>query len=225
MRRLKFLFYLSIILLVAGGVLFVKDNRHQSVANIAENLKNKTTVFYSSNFKRVYALHKVDELKDMERLCMEGASILAGAGLNAEYLQIQDGNDDPFTLSGEYLDKNLQKGKEYIVIDVSRGQTRHGKTIKTKLGMCCPISIILSQKSLSFDRSLLLAGRIKAVIHKSYPDLPVQIIQTDDRDYNQSKGYMGMLIEFGDAANLYEEARNSLKIFCNALIKVSGDEY
>jgi len=220
LRRIGFIHFLSIIVLIIGGLLFVKDNRYESTVKIIENLKDKEIIFYSSNFKRLYNNFKSGDVPDMEKLCNLGLIYMMERGLNASSLKIEPYNLDPYALSGVYLDKSLRKDKKYILIDINRSMSKHGRKYKGQNGDCCPIFIILSKKSKSYDQSLLFAGRIKSEIDKKYKKLPVQIISTNSEDYNQSRGYIGMLVEFGDAANTYEEAKESLKIFCDAMIEV-----
>lgn len=220
MRRIVFIHLLSIVVLIIGGILFVKANRHESTVKIIENLKDKDVVFYSSNLKRAYINFKTGETPDMEKLCTLGLNYMKENGINASSLKIEPGDLDPYSLSGVYLDKNLMKDKKYILVDLNRNMTKHGSKYKGQNGNCCPISIILSKKSKSYDQSLLFAGRVKSLIDKKYTTLPVHIISTDSEDYNQSKGYIGMLVELGDAANTYDEARESLKILCDAMTEV-----
>jgi stage II sporulation protein P len=220
MNRIRYLYFLSIAALIFGGFLFVKAHRYENTVKIIEDLKSKSIIIYSSNFRRLYIDSRDGGIKDMEKLCMEGSNIIKNSGLDCTFLKILDGNEDPYTLSGIYIDKYLNKNNKYILIDISRNQSRRGEKYNVGQSKCSSISIILSRKSKSYDDSLLFAGRVKSIIDKKYDILPVQIIHTDSDDYNQSKGYISMLVEIGDAANTYDEAMQSLKIFSEALIEV-----
>ncbi|KPU43102.1 stage II sporulation protein P (SpoIIP) [Oxobacter pfennigii] len=220
MKRHSILFYISIAVLIAAGMLFIKSNRYEKTVRIIEDLKDKTVVFYSSNFKRLYLNSPQSQVGDMEKLCFEGYNIINDGGMSSFLLRIEDGNADPYTLSSSKLDKVLKKDDQYILLDLSRGQTRHGEKYIAGDKNCSPIDIIISKKSLSFDQSLLFIGRVKAVIEKKYPTLPVRITTVDTEDYNQSLGYIGILIELGDSANSYDEAKESMKILCEAIKEV-----
>lgn len=224
MRRVKYLYYISILAFVAVGILFVKANRYKSAISIIDTIKDKIIVVYSSNYKRLYAGSAQRGVNDMGMMCIEAVSLLKEGGLNSVYLRPEEGSEDPYTLSGRYLEKNLDKKYKYALIDISRGQTKYGKKYTIQNRTFCPISIVLSKKSSSYDSTLLFAGRIKEIMDKKYETLPVQIITVDDRDYNQSMGSIGMLVEIGDAANSYEEARESLQIFCQAVLSVAKME-
>ncbi|HBM76049.1 MAG TPA: hypothetical protein DD429_10940 [Clostridiaceae bacterium] len=224
MRRVKFLYYISIAALIAVGVLFVKANRYKSTISMVSTIKDKIIVMYSSNFKRMYEDSKQRETGDMAMLCIEGVSLLKDGGLNSVYLRLGEGTEDPYTLSGLYLEKNLDKKYKYVLIDISRAQTKYGRKYDIANKVCCPISMIISKKSTSYDDTLLFAGRIKSIIDKKYGTLPVHIITVDDGDYNQSMGSMGMTVEIGDAANTYDEARECLRIFCSAVLELAGME-
>jgi len=201
-------------------MLFVKNNRYEKTIKIIENLKNKTIVIYSSNFKRLYLNSKAGQVNDMEKLCLEGTSSMKSGGLDSAYLKISEGNQDPYTLSFIYLKENLDKKKKYILIDINRGQTRHGEKYDIGGISLCPITITISKKSKSYDDSLLFMGRVKAVIDKKYNLLPVHIVTDDTLEYNQSMGYIAALIELGDASNTYEQAKESLNILCQAIKEV-----
>lgn len=220
LKRLKLVLYLSIAALIAGGMLFVKNNRYEQAVKIMEDLKDKTMVFYSSNFERAYIGSGESQSNDMEKLCMEGTRIVQNSGLNSEYVKLYPGNYDPYTLSSLELQKTLKKEVKYILVDISRGQSRHGEKFKTGEKYSCPITIIISKKSSSHDQSILFAGRVKALIDKKYGNLPVQIEASDTAEYNQGKGYIGMLVELGDAVNTYDEAEEALKILCEAFREV-----
>ena len=222
MKYIKYLYFLSIAALILGGTLFIKAHRHESTVKIIEDLRSKSIIMYSSNFRRLYIDSLSGEVKDMEKLCIEGSSILKKSGLDCSFLKTQDGNVDPYALSGASLDKNLNKNNKYILIDISRNQSRHGAKYSIGKSNCTPISIVLSKKSKSYEDSLLIAGRLKSIIDKKYETLPLQIVHSDFGEYNQGKGYIGMLLEIGDAANTYDEAMESLKIFCEALKEVVG---
>ena len=222
MKYIKYLYFLSIAALILGGTLFIKAHRHESTVKIIEDLRSKSIIMYSSNSRRLYIDSLSGEVKDMEKLCIEGSSILKKSGLDCSFLKTQDGNVDPYALSGASLDKNLNKNNKYILIDISRNQSRHGAKYSIGKSNCAPISIVLSKKSKSYEESLLIAGGLKSIIDKKYDTLPLQIVHSDFGEYNQSKGYIGMLLEIGDAANTYDEAMESLKIFCEALKEVVG---
>lgn len=220
MRLINFILYLSIAALIAGGLLFVKNNRDEHAVKIIEDLRDKTMIFYSSNIKRGYLDSPNGDISDMERLCTEGASIIKSNGLNSVFLKINEGNHDPYTLSGLYLKKTLKKDIKYILVDISRGQSKHGEKYQAGDKTCCPIKIILSKGAPSYDQSLLFAGRVKSVIDKEYARLPVLLVTDETSDYNQGMGYIGMLVELGDSENTLDEARESLQILCNALREV-----
>lgn len=220
MKHINILLYLSIIALIAGGLWFVKNNRYEKTVKMIEDLRDKTMVFYSSNFKRMYTESIQDQTGDMERLCIQGTESMKSGGLNSLYLKIDGGNLDPYTLSGLCLEKNLKKYEEYILVDISRGQSRHGGKYAAGGGNSCPITIILSKKSQSYDESLLFAGRVKSIIDKKYTDLPIRIVTQDNDSYNQSKGYIAMLVELGDAANTYEDGKKALELLCEAFKEV-----
>lgn len=222
LKKIKIMYYLSIIALIAAGTLFVQANRQAKVVGILENLDNKTIVFYSSNFKRVYKNTLDGSSRSLDMLCIEGVNYFKNAGLNSEHLEIESGNADPYTQSGFYLKNNLKKNNEYVLIDLSRDQTRYGSQYKIDGNIYCPISIKLSKKSRGYDNSLLFASRVKAYLNEKYKSLPVYLISLEDQDYNQSIGYIGMLVELGDASNTFDEARESLKIFCQALVEVNN---
>jgi stage II sporulation protein P len=154
---------------------------------------------------------------------MEGVSYLKSGGLNSVYFKIEKADADPYTQSGMYLKKNLKGTEDYVLIDISRDMTRYG--IKYEVGekYCSPITIKIAMKSKCYDSSLLFAGRVKAAIEEKYKTVPVKIITSDDgQDYNQSLGSMGMFVELGDSANTYGEAREALKIFCQAILQVDS---
>lgn len=224
MRKFKYLFYFSVAAFIIAGILFVKVTRYNNAVSTVETIKDKVIVVYSSNFKRMYDRSSNSYVKDMGMLCMEAVSLLKGGNLNSVYIRIQEGNEDPYTSSGVQLNKSLSKNYKYVLIDINRGQSKHGDKYMIGDKACCAITMILSRKSKSYDDTLLLAGRIKESIDKKYESLPVKIETTDDGDYNQSMGSMGMLLELGDAANKYDEARESLGIFCRALIEVVDAE-
>ncbi|MDI6619871.1 MAG: stage II sporulation protein P [Clostridiales bacterium] len=222
MKRIKLIYYISLAVFVLCGILFVNVSRYSKTAGIVENLKDKTIIFYSSNHKRIYLNSHNIKINDMEMLCLEGVSYLKEGGLNPFFLRITEGSDDIFTQSYSCLKKSLKKDIKYVLLDISRGQTKHGERYMAGKNVCCPISIIISKKSKSSSDSLLFAGRIKAEIDRNYKTLPVQIVTVDDQDYNQSMGAIGMLIEIGDAANTFEEAKGSLKILSKAIIDVTN---
>jgi stage II sporulation protein P len=222
MKKIRLLYYLSVLLLIAGGVLFVRLNRYGSAIRVIENFGGKTMVFYSSTFKREYLNSSGGSIRDMDKLCAEGSDELRKAGLDSLSMKIADGTSDPYTLSEKYLNENLKKGSKYILIDLSRAQTEYGSRYKCGGEMYCPITITISKKSLSYDESLIFAGRIKYILDNKCKDLPVRIVESTSGDYNQSKGYIGMLVEIGDSANTFGDAEKSLRIFCDAIKEVAA---
>lgn len=220
MKRIQLTYYVFILLFITAGLLFVKANRDDKVVGVIENLMDKTIVMYSSNNKRMYINSENTGINNMNTLCIEGTSYLKSGGLNPVHFKIEGEDSYPYNLSQDFLEKNLRKNEKYVLIDVSRGQTRYGSKFIAREKACAPIYIILSKNSKSYDSSLLFAGRIKWIIDDKYKTVPVQIISAVGQDYNQSMGHIGMLIEFGDAANTYDEARESLKIFCQSMLEV-----
>lgn len=223
-KGIRLVYVCSIIILVIAGLFFVKLNRSEKVAGIIENLKDKTIVIYSSNNKRLYINTNDSSVHNMDTLCIEGASFLRSGGFSPVHFKIENGDSDPYTLSSLYLKKNLKKNEEYVLIDLSRSQTRYGTKCMAAENTCCPISIILSKKSASYENSLLFASRVKWAVEEKYKTLTIKIVTAEDQDYNQDLGHIGMLVELGDSANSYDEARESLKVFCQAVIKVGNVE-
>lgn len=213
LKLINLLFYLSIFILIICGMLFVKQNRYDSVTNILEDVYEKPIIIYSSNFKRAYINHEESDIKDMDRLSIECTSTLKEYGFLSNHLKMEDEDIDPYTLSSKYLDNYIKKGKKYILIDITRNKSSHGEKVIIDNASYCPISIIISKNSDCFDNSLLFAGRIKSIIENKYTNMKIQIEQVEE-EYNQGKGYIGFMLEIGDSANTYDEAKNSIKIFC-----------
>lgn len=224
MNKYRNLFYISVAALIAAGLLYVRAARNDSAISTVETVKDKVIVFYSSNYKRLYARTSGSNTDDMSMLCMEGVSMLKEGRMNSVYIRMQEGSEDPYTSSGMQLKKTLSKGYKYVLIDLSRAQTKHGSKYQIKDHICAPLSMIISKKSSCCDDSLLLAARIKEILNQKCPALPVNVVTVNDRDYNQSIGSMGMTVEAGDAANSYDEARETLKLFCTALLDVVDAE-
>lgn len=217
----RFLYICSLVVLVCAGFLFIEASKQARVVGIIENLKSKTILFYSSNPQRSYLGSNMTGSMDM--LCIEGVSHLKTDGLKSECLKIEKGDADPYTQSGTILKNRIKNSNDYVLIDISRNQERHGSEYDIEGKKCCPIVIKLSRKSQSYDDSLLFAGRIKTVIDEKYKTLPFQIETVDDgKDYNQSLGCIGLLLEIGDSANTYEEASASLKLFCKAVTEANN---
>lgn len=221
-KRIKLFYYFSIVLLVAAGILFVVSNRYGRVVKVMENLKDKHVVFYSSNFKRMYLDSSGGPMKDMEKLTAEGTEKLKKKGYDSIQIRVEEGNADPYSQSGIYLERDLKSGIKCILIDLSRAQSKFGSKYKLGDVTACPIVITVSKSSRSYGDSLLFAGRIKYAIADKYKDLPVRIVESNEGDYNQSRGYIGLLVEIGDAENTFKEAERSLNIFCDAVIGVIG---
>lgn len=221
-KRIRVLYYFSIGILVIAGILFVRSNRYGKAVKVMENLKDKPVVFYSSNFKRLYLNSSGGLMKDLEKLTAEGTEDLKKKGYDSMQIKTEEGDADPYTQSGIYLDRSLKKGTKYILIDLSRAQSKFGSKYKCGDFTACPITITVSKSSKSYGGSLLFAGRVKYAIADKYKDLPVSIVESSEGDYNQSMGYIGLLVELGDAENTFGEAERSLNIFCDAVIQVIG---
>ena len=213
LKLVNLLLYLSIFVLIICGMLFVKQNRYDSVSNILEDVYEKPVIIYSSNFKRAYINHEESNVKDMDRLSMECTSKLKDYGFLSNHLKIEDADVDPYTLSSKYIDNYMKRGKKYILIDIIRNKSSHGEKFVIDDISYCPISIIISKNSDCYDNSLLFAGRIKSIIESKYTNMKIQIKQVEE-EYNQSRGYIGFMLEIGDSANTYDEAKNSISIFC-----------
>lgn len=223
MKSVKIMYICSLIALVAAGILFANMHRQAKVVGVIENLKTKTIVFYSSNSARSYLDYKNNGVGAMDMLCIEAMSHMKADGFNSINYKISNGDADPFTQSYQFLRETLKKDSEYVLIDISRGQSRHGQKYNIEGKTYAPITITLSKKSLCYESSLLFAGRLKAYIDEKYKAIPIHIITVDDgKDYNQSLGYIAMLVEFGDSNNSYDEASESLKVFCQSIIQVNS---
>lgn len=225
MKKIRLIYYLSICILVLGGIMFVRANRNKSTGSFIENLRDKTIIVYSSNFKRQYINSSGGSMSDIEKLGMESAGLLRGGGLDALFYRISDNGVDPYTASSAFLGSNLKTGGEYILLDMSRAQTKHGSKFTAGGNTCCPINIIISKKSKSFEKSMLFAGKIKYIIDNRYKELPVYITESDEGDYNQGMGYIGLLVEVGDAANTFNDAERTGKIFCSAVKDAVSESY
>lgn len=219
-KRINLLYYFSIFVLIIAGLLFVRANRYGKVVKVMENLKDKPVVFYSSNFKRLYLNSSGGLMSDMEKLAGEGSGILKNRGIDSMQMKIEEGTLDPLSQSGLFIERNLEKNVKYILIDLGRAQSKFGSKYKCGDSYACPIFITVSKTSSSYSNSLLFAGRIKYAIADKYKDLPVSIVESRASDYNQSKGYIGLLVEIGDAENTFGEAEKSLNIFCDAAVQV-----
>lgn len=224
MNRIRIIFFLSIAALITGGIMFANASRYGKAVGVIGSLRDKTIVFYSSNNKKAYLKTGESGVNDMENLCIQGASSLREGSLDSVYLKIPDGNEYPFTRSGMYLKSTLKDNREYILVDISRDQTRYGGRYKTGKSISCPISIVLSKESPNHDDSLLFAGRIKAIIDSKFNTLPVKIISVDSEEYNQGQGCMGMLLLLGDSENTFSDASSALKVFCDAVKEIAEKE-
>lgn len=223
MKGYKLLYICSLLALAAAGILFVNASREARIVGVIESLKDKKIVFYSSNYDRSYLGYSNENVKCMDMLGIEGVSFIRGGGLYSLHLKIEETVGDPYTRSGSYLKNNLPDTGEYVLIDVSRNQSRHGSKYDVGGRFSSPIAVKIARSSKNYDSTLLFAGRVKAVIDEKYKNLPFQIITLDGgEDYNQSIGCIGMLVEFGDSANTYDEAREALSIFCKAIIQIDS---
>jgi stage II sporulation protein P len=219
----KILYVCSLLALVAAGMLFVNATDQSRIVGVIDSLKDKTIVFYSSNYDRSYTGYRNEAYRCMDMMCIEGMSFIRGGGLNSIHFKIEENVGDPYTQSSAYLKRNLKSTGAYVLIDISRDKSMHGSKYDIGGKLSSPITIKIAKKSQNYDNSLLFIGRVKAVIDEKYKSLPVQIITLDDgQDYNQSLGCIGMIVEFGDSANTYDEAREALNIFCRAIIQVDS---
>lgn len=217
LKKIRLIYYLLICILVFAGTVFVKAARHTDGGSLSESLRYKPVVIYGSNFKRQYINSPAAGTPDIEKLGAEGAGILREGGTDAEFLAVPENGLDPYGASAALLKGRLKSGRDCILLDLGRAQTKHGSRFIIGGDTYCPINMIVAKNSDSVDKSILFAGRIKYIINSGYKELPVYITESDGGDYNQGMGYIGLTVEIGDAANTFAEAETTSSMFFAAV--------